>query len=318
MAWQELHFQCDKDNAELAESLLLENDALSITFVDAGDQPLFEPMPGQSPLWDEIIITGLFPVTHLDDANDTNEIKRLDELSLHIASQINATRAWITPLADTDWERVWMSHYHPIECANHLWIVPKWLEPPVSDAVNIIMDPGLAFGTGYHATTRLCLDWLTEQNLNGNLAGKTVIDYGCGSGILGIGALLLGAKQVFAVDIDPQAVLATKQNAERNGVADRLQAFLPDDFQQAFEKNPNVILCDMMIANILAKPLMTLAPYFATLCKPNAQIVLSGLIAEQLDDVRHAYAPYFYLTDDFAFAKTEDAHWHRLSGVFKD
>ena len=155
MAWQQLHLQCEKDNVDLAEALLLEAGALSIALDDAGDQPLFEPLPGESPLWDEVILTGLF------DANtDAGNRQLLEKLSHEIGAQVQASRTWVNAVDDKDWEREWMSNYKPIECANNLWIVPNWLTPPNPDATNIIMDPGLAFGTGYHATTRLCLDWL--------------------------------------------------------------------------------------------------------------------------------------------------------------
>ncbi len=201
-----------------------------------------------------------------------------------------------------------MVHYKPIECANDLWIVPNWLTPPNPNATNIIMDPGLAFGTGYHATTRLCLDWLSEQDLN----GKTIIDYGCGSGILGIAGLLLGAKQVYAVDIDPQAVTATRQNAQRNGVEHRLKAFLPDEFEQ-YRHDNNMVAddIDIITANILAKP----APYFTTILKKQGQIVLSGLIEPQITTVQDTFANNnFALVDSYAFDNTDDQHWIRLSG----
>ena len=306
MDWQQLHLQCAKQDVDLAESLLLEEGALSISLEDAGDQPLFEPLPGQSPLWDEVILTGLFTA---DNAQD------IEAAAQTIAVQVNARRVWTTALADTDWEREWMSHYAPIECTNNLWIVPKWMTPPNPDAINIMMDPGLAFGTGYHATTRLCLDWLTDQDLS----DKVVIDYGCGSGILGIAALLLGAKQVYSVDIDPQAVLATKQNAERNEVDGQLEAFLPEDFAKAFEAG-DIPKADIITANILAKPLMELAPYFSTLIKPEVGIVLAGLISEQLEDVISAYQPWFNLDTRHSYEKNDnhdDSHWHRLSGTFK-
>lgn len=305
MEWQQLHLQCAKQDVELAESLLLEEGALSISLEDAGDQPLFEPLPGQSPLWDEVILTGLF---------NANSAKNIEATAQIIAVQVNATRVWTTQLADTDWEREWMSHYAPIECTNDLWIVPKWMTPPNPEAINIMMDPGLAFGTGYHATTRLCLDWLTDQDLS----EKVIIDYGCGSGILGIAALLLGAKQVYSVDIDPQAVLATNQNAERNGVADHLIAYLPDEFAIAYEAG-DIPKADLITANILAKPLMDLAPYLATLIKPEGGIVLAGLISEQLDEVIQAYQPWFKLDGRHCYEKNDnqdDSHWHRLSGTF--
>ncbi len=306
MAWQQLHLQCEKNNVDLAEALLLEAGALSIALDDAGDQPLFEPLPGESPLWDEVILTGLFDAT-----TDAGSRQAIEQLSHEIGAQVQASRTWVSAVDDKDWEREWMSNYQPIECANNLWIVPNWLTPPNPEATNIIMDPGLAFGTGYHATTRLCLDWLTEQDLT----DKVVIDYGCGSGILGIAALLLGARQVYAVDIDPQAVLATNQNAERNQVDNRLQAFLPEDFNKYWQQN-NIKLVEVMVANILAKPLIGLAPYFATLMAPKSRIVLAGLIESQTEQVTEAYQPYFALDPKHAFTAQEDQHWQRLSGTF--
>lgn len=303
--WQQLHIQCENQQAELTETLMLENEALSISLDDAGDQPLFEPLPGESPLWDEVIITGLF---------DTS--KNLENLSQEIAQIVTASRVWLSQVDDKDWEREWMKHYQPIECANNLWIVPKWLSPPNLDALNIMMDPGLAFGTGYHATTRLCIDWLSTLAKSGELQNKTIIDYGCGSGILGIVALVLGAKQVYAVDIDPQALLATRQNAERNHVADNIQTFLPDAFKQ-FCQDQQVLPADIITANILAKPLIQLAPYFATLLKPIGKIVLAGLIENQVEDVQAGYQPYFDMTDEFTFTSQEDKHWYRLSGTKK-
>lgn len=306
MAWQQLHLQCEKANVELAEALLLEAGALSIALDDAGDQPLFEPLPGESPLWDEVILTGLFDAT-----TEIGSHQAVEQLSHDIAAQVHASRTWLTAVEDKDWEREWMSHYHPIECANNLWIVPNWLKPPNPEATNIIMDPGLAFGTGYHATTRLCLDWLTEQDLQ----DKVVIDYGCGSGILGIAALLLGAKQVYAVDIDPQAVLATSQNAARNHVETQLQAFLPDDFHSYCDQH-NITPVNIIVANILAKPLISLAPYFSTLVNKGSKIVLAGLIESQTTQVSDAYSPYFILDPKHAFTAQEDQHWQRLSGTF--
>ena len=308
MAWQQLHLQCEKANVDLAEALLLEAGSLSIALDDAGDQPLFEPLPGESPLWDEVILTGLF-----DASAENGSRQAVEQLSHEIAAEVNASRLWLTAVADKDWEREWMSHYHPIECANDLWIVPNWLTPPKPEATNIIMDPGLAFGTGYHATTRLCLDWLTEQDLS----DKVVIDYGCGSGILGVAALLLGAKQVYAVDIDPQAVLATNQNAARNNVAGQLQAFLPDDFR-VYCAEHKLATVEVIVANILAKPLISLAPYFATLIANKGRIVLAGLIESQTQQVSDAYSPYFALDAKHAYTAQEDQHWQRLSGTFTD
>lgn len=306
MAWQQLHLQCEKANVDLTEALLLEAGALSIVLEDAGDQPLFEPLPGESPLWDEVVLTGIF-----DASTDIGSRQAVEQLSHDIAAEVHASRIWLSAVDDKDWEREWMSHYHPIECANNLWIVPEWLSAPKPEATNIIMDPGLAFGTGYHATTRLCLDWLTAEDLR----DKVVIDYGCGSGILGIAALLLGAHQVYAVDIDPQAVLATNQNAVRNKVDERLKAFLPEDFVSYCAQH-DALPVDTIVANILAKPLIALAPYFATLIAPQGRIVLAGLIESQTEQVSTAYEPYFDLDAKHAFSAYEDHHWQRLSGTF--
>lgn len=304
MAWQQLHLQCEKDHVELAEALLLEEGAISILLEDAGDEPLFEPLPGESPLWSQVVLTAFFD-THSSDALAGVDFERM--LS-NIATQVNASRFWLAKLEDKDWTREWMQHYQPIALDNNLWIVPEWLDAPDPSATNILIDPGLAFGTGYHATTRLCLDWLAREDLS----GKIVLDYGCGSGILGVAALLLGAKQVLAVDIDPQAILATRQNAQRNGVVDKLLAFLPDDFIDHQKNNAEPI--EVITANILAKPLIAFAPMFAELLPAGGRIVLAGLIESQVEDVLAAYAPNFHMDAPYHYAHSEDAHWQRLSG----
>ncbi len=301
MAWQQIHLQCANSQVEMAETFLMEAKALSIVMEDAGDQPLFEPIPGESPLWDDVIVTGIF---------DTNLNINFEKVAHQIAAQVDASRVWLSKVEDKNWEREWMKNYHPIECANNLWIVPNWITPPKPNAINIIMDPGLAFGTGYHATTRLCLDWLTEQDLT----DKTIIDYGCGSGILGIAALLLGAKQVYSIDIDPQAIIATNQNADRNHVANRLKAFLPEAFTDFCNQYTNILPADIITANILAKPLISLCPYFATLIKQEGKIVLSGLIESQLAEVTAAYNDFFSLEPAHAYVKQDNSHWQRLSG----
>lgn len=304
MSWQQLHLQCQKHLVELAEALLLEEGAVSILLEDAGDEPLFEPLPNETPLWSEVILTAFF------DTHTTNDFASTDfeQIASDVASQVGASRFWLTTLDDKDWTREWMSHYQPIKCQGNLWIVPKWLEAPDPSAINLMLDPGLAFGTGYHATTRLCLDWLAQQDLK----DKVVLDYGCGSGILGVGALLLGAKQVLAVDIDPQAVLATLQNAKLNGVEDKLQAFLPQDFETFIQSTPTVI--DTLVANILAKPLIGFAPYFDRLCQKDTDIVLAGLIENQVQEVLDAYTPYFKMDTPFHYDNADDGHWYRLSG----
>lgn len=305
MSWQQLHIQCNKNNIDLTEALLLEQGAISILLEDAGDEPLFEPLPNETPLWSDIVLTAFF------DTHTTRDFVGVDfeRIASDIASQVGATRFWLTTLEDTDWTKAWAKHYQPIQISDNLWIVPKWLTPPNPQATNILIDPGLAFGTGYHATTRLCLDWLDKQDLT----DKIVLDYGCGSGILGIGACLLGAKQVLAVDIDPQALLATNQNAQQNGVEGQLQSFLPDEFADYLDKYQ--IAPDVIVANILAKPLIALATDFAQILPQNARIVLSGLIQSQVDEVLEAYRPYFKMDKPMHFDHADDSHWYRLSGI---
>lgn len=305
MSWQQIHLQLTKDQVELAEALFDEYQAVSILLEDAGDEPLFEPMPGEEPLWGDVILTAIFDTNSDDRFANTD----FESLAHEIAAMVSASRVWLSTLDDKDWTREWMQYYKPIKCQGNLWIVPQWLPAPNPDAINLILDPGLAFGTGYHATTRLCLDWLATEDLT----DKIVIDYGCGSGILGVGALLLGAKQVLAVDIDPQALIATRQNAKLNDVADRLLAFLPEEFQQYQQQHD--ILADTITANILAKPLIHFAPYFASLLKSKGNIVLAGLIANQSDEVTAAYSAYFDVDTPFHYNNTDDYHWHRLSAI---
>ncbi|WII94741.1 50S ribosomal protein L11 methyltransferase [Moraxella haemolytica] len=307
MSWQQLHLQCSQDKVELAEALFYEEGAVSIILEDAGDEPLFEPLPGEEPLWGDVVMTAIFDTNSDDRFAGTD----FEGMASRIAAEVGATRFWTTRLDDKDWSREWMVHYQPVQCAGNLWIVPEWLDAPDPTAINLILDPGLAFGTGYHATTRLCLDWLSAQDLT----DKIVIDYGCGSGVLGVAALLLGAKAVFAVDIDPQAILATTQNAKLNGVADRLTVFLPTEFSD-YQKS-HQLQADTITANILAKPLIEFAPYFNSLLKNGGSIVLAGLISNQTQSVIDAYTPYFTLDDAFNYKHADDHHWHRLSGIKK-
>lgn len=297
MTWQLLHLQCTKSQTELAEALLLEEGAVSIVLEDAGDEPLFEPLPGESPLWSQVVVSAYFEEGFHQD---------FKSIASTIAAQIGASRFWLSSLEDKDWTREWMSHYRPIRLREDFWIVPEWLEIPNAHATNILLDPGLAFGTGYHATTRLCLDWLYDEQPS----NKTVLDYGCGSGILGVGALLLGAKQVLAVDIDPQAILATQQNATRNGVGDKITAYLPEAFEK-IQASPIHIIT----ANILAKPLIALAPLFGEILDNGGRIVLAGLIQSQVEAVLAAYSPYFDMDSPFVYDNNDDGHWVRLSGT---
>lgn len=286
MPWLELRINSSRDQASEVEDDLLNVGALSVTLEDNADQPIFEPALGETPLWHETRVTGLFEA----DA-DTQQIeKRLDLASLP---------SWQWQIVeDKDWEREWMKHYKPIQCSESLWICPSWQAPPDPNATNILLDPGLAFGTGTHPTTFMCLQWLAEQSV----AGKQIVDYGCGSGILAVAALLLKASHAVGVDIDPQALIASKENAVRNKLSrDSLDVYLP-------AKAPS-IEADIMLANILAGPLVSLAPQITALIKPGGLICLSGVLSSQAETVMNAYEKDI----EFAPLRTQE-EWVCLSG----
>jgi ribosomal protein L11 methyltransferase len=272
MPWVQAHIRVPRAHSGRAEALLETLGALSVTLEDAADQPLLEPKPGETPLWDTTVVTGLF-----DAAVDTGTLNRaLDQGMDGLASEIR-----VDTLEDQPWERAWMDHFHPMRFGKRLWICPHGQSLP-EDAVEPVvlhLDPGLAFGTGTHPTTALCLEWLDGTNLR----GKSVVDFGCGSGVLGIAALLLGARQVFAVDHDPQAVRATLDNARDNGVADRLTACLPG-------AAPGEV-ADLVLANILAGTLIELAGPLCDSVKPGGALVLSGILDDQADAVAAAFSP---------------------------
>ena len=295
MKWLQIHITVDQAQVEFTETLLSSLGAVSVTLDDAENQDLLEPLPGETPLWNKVIVTGIY-------AQEDDEQLDVAALETFITAQMPNTPIRSEFLEDQVWERSWMDYYEPIQIGEKFWIVPEWLEPPESDAVNIKLDPGLAFGTGNHASTFLCLQWLGKTNLK----DKVVIDYGCGSGILGVAALLLGAKKVYATDIDPQAVLATRQNAELNGVLDGLFVDLPEAFNLAFAAQQ----ADVLVANILAGPLMALAEDFSTLIKPQAEFALAGVIEEQVEDVSKVYSQFFEVLD----VEKREENWCRISG----
>ena len=289
MPWLQLHIQTEQKHVESLSDLLSEYGALSVTYQDAADQPLFEPPPGETPLWSDILLTGLF-----DADQDIDHITAL--LRQQASPQIVAMRSEI--LEDKDWVREWMDNYHPLQFGENLWIIPSHRSAPNPAATNILLDPGLAFGTGTHPTTAMCLQWLADQSLG----DKIVIDYGCGSGILAIAAAKLGAREVTAIDNDPQALLATQSNAEKNSVAQFIQCH---GVQSPIERK-----CDLLLANILAGPLIQLAPAFAKLVKSGGHLVLSGILKEQVTLIHNAYAEWF---DFDATQQQED--WMRLSAI---
>lgn len=292
MSWIQVRFRCaatmGKDQLEVLEDALLEVAAVSVTYQDAADQPILEPGLNETPLWDELILTALFNA-------DINVAATLILLEAIFGQALPEHKVEI--LEDKDWVREWMDSYKPMQFGSRLWICPSWCEVPDKDAVTIMLDPGMAFGTGTHPTTAMCLRQLDQMDVR----GKTVIDYGCGSGILAIAALLLGATNVVCVDTDPQALKATLDNAERNGIsADRLQVYLPDEEPQD--------VVDLVLANILAGPLVELSPKLMALMSSAGDLVLSGLLNEQRDVIVEAYAKVHFT--DF---KTEN-EWLCLQG----
>jgi ribosomal protein L11 methyltransferase len=292
MAWKQLHLHTDTERAGRLSDLLSKLGAAAVTFQDDADDPVLEPAPGEVPLWDNTCVVGLFE----DDVN-------LDDVLASLAKKLAPAplpHYKISDLPEQDWERAWLDDFHPMQFGERLWIVPSAYEAEDADAVNIRLDPGLAFGTGTHATTALCLTWLDGHDVS----GKSVLDFGCGSGILAIAAAKLGAARVVGVDLDPQAVTATQNNALENGVNDMV-VLHTDDFDAE--------LVDILLANILANPLKELAARFADLVVPGGQLALSGILAEQAEEVSQAYLPWF---DMDAPQQRED--WVLLTGRRKE
>ena len=295
MNWQQLKIQIIPEHVDFIEPQLLAAGAVSITCLDAEDQPVFQEELDSTPLWDSLVLCALFE-------EDTELGELLSWLGGN-ASIVNRASLEIEKIEDQAWERSWMDNFSAMQFGEKLWICPSWQEPPDSSATNIMLDPGLAFGSGSHATTALCLQWLATQDLQ----GKDTVDYGCGSGILAIAAALLGAQSVQGVDNDPQAVLATNDNCERNGLLPgRVGTFLPAEYDSM--STPESV--DILLANILAAPLLSLASKFASLVKPHGSIVLSGLLAEQADAITEVYSEWFEMS---AAVQRED--WIRLSGI---
>ncbi|MGX1111801.1 ribosomal protein L11 methyltransferase [Pseudoalteromonas sp. MBR-15] len=292
MAWIQIRINANADNAEMISDLLMDTGSASVTYVDAKDTPIYEPKLGTVQLWADTTVIGLYDANH-----DMDSVVAVLKAEPTLADKLVYK---IEQLEDKDWEREWMDNFHPIKFGERLWICPSWRDIPEPDAVNVLLDPGLAFGTGTHATTALCLKWLESQDLT----GKTVVDFGCGSGILGIAAIKLGAERMIGIDIDPQAIEASRDNAERNGVADKLEVYLPED-QPDFS-------ADVVVANILAQPLKELHEVILGLLKPNGKIAMSGILEEQAQSVADVYAPFLAL-DEMAV----EGEWTRVSGTKK-
>jgi ribosomal protein L11 methyltransferase len=278
MSWLQIILDTDAQAVSQISDGLIAIGAISVTLQDAENQPLYEPPLNTTPLWGRTKVIGLFE----GDAEGTQLQTQLQT----VLAPLPLPPSQIQILEDQDWNRVWMADFHPMQFGECVWICPSWQTPPDPNAINIRLDPGLAFGSGTHATTALCLKWLAQQT---NLLGKTLIDYGCGSGILAITAIKLGATHVWAVDHDPQALEATFDNANKNGIDTAISGVLPEQLPD--------FKADGILANILAIPLIELASTLTAHLKKDAPLVLSGILKEQSDEVIAAYLPYVIIIE---------------------
>lgn len=290
--WIQIKLRTTSQSADTIASLLEQFGALAVSYTDAEDSPILEPKPGERRLWPNTEVTGLL-------AQGTDPAPILEKLKELLGDHVPMVA---THLEDKNWIRAWMDQFRPLKFGHRLWICPSWLSVDEPDSVVVMLDPGLAFGTGTHPTTALCLGYLDSLNLD----GKQVLDYGCGSGILAIAALKLGAKKAIGIDIDEQALIASKENAKRNGVDDRLELFMGNSRSLAVEKSP------VTVANILAGPLAELEPIIASLTLPGGVLALSGILTEQADSVIEAYSKDFVMNK----VKSLDG-WALLTGTRK-
>jgi ribosomal protein L11 methyltransferase len=292
MPFQQLTIDIGAHDPQPVEDALFELGAVSVTLVDAADDPVLEPAPGQTPLWLTVVVRALF-------ADDADPVTLDRELRAMVGDWLPLSSC--ERIEDKAWEREWLKDFRPMQFGRRLWVCPGGMPAGDRAAVRVELDPGLAFGTGTHATTALCLTWLDSLPESG-LRGSTVIDYGCGSGILAVAAIKLGAARAVAMDIDPQALLATRQNAERNAVQERVEV--------TGDPEALGVQADLALANILAGPLVELAPRLARLLRPGGRIALSGLLVGQADAVAAAYQPWF----DIALHASRDG-WGLLGGL---
>lgn len=287
--WLQLSIDCSETEAPLLELVFEDLGALSVTLGDAGEQPLLETPPDSQQLWHHTQVSALFEGTQ-----DPRQLRA--SLASFLDPEMVDRLRW-QRIEDKIWERVWLDHFKPMAFGRRLWVCPAGESIERQDAVVVQLDPGLAFGTGTHPTTALCLEWLDAQPL----AGKTILDYGCGSGILAIAALKLGAASAVAVDHDQQALIASRDNAIKNGVAERLTTCLPDELPKT--------RFDLLVANILAGPLIQLAERFAQLIRPGGHFALSGILADQGPEVAANYQRFATLS-----SPRQCQEWLLLSG----
>lgn len=311
MAWLEVSVRTSKDLAEQVSAAMELQQALAVTTqaahasatdIPSADKDIFEPAPGTMPLWAEVEVRGLFQ----DDVSQAEVIEALLEApGIETPDQLSWHK-----VEDRVWERAWMDRFEPMQFGKNLWIVPTGMPAPETRGAKIIrLDPGVAFGTGAHATTALCLEWLDSARLN----GKIVVDYGCGSGVLAIAAALGGAGRVIAVDNDPQALEACELNVGRNHVQGRVISCLPEHYAAVLSDTLRGMEgVDVMVANILARPLKQLSPVLTDSLRLGGQLVLSGLLDSQVDSVRRAYRRSFG-----KLSATSRDGWVRLDGVKK-
>ena len=288
--YHQIEFNIAKDDLTETEKILESYQPLSISIQGFGEEKIYEPLPGEMPIWEKIRVKAMYQNT-----------KNLSELENEIINKTNIkifNNKVIKAIGEKDWQEEWVQSSKPMRFGEKLWIYPDHLIDNLEGKVCVNLNPGLAFGTGSHPTTRLCLEWLEKSNLD----QKSVLDYGCGSGILGISAIKLGAKSVTAIDLDPQAVIASKNNAEKNHVQQEIEI---TDNNKTIEKNFNII-----VANILAKPLIELAPYFYKKLNQDGVICLSGILEGQINIIKDAYLKYFNLSE----IKIKDG-WVMMSGI---
>ena len=306
MPFLEFSLPCTQAEQPRAESALEEAGALAVTLQDAhldaaDEQAIFEPGVGEQPLWEEMTLAALFD-------GDSDALALLAALEMAEPS-LDWSRARFRKVDDQDWERAWLDQFQPMRFGARTWIVPWNHDLPadanVADAAVVRLDPGLAFGSGTHATTALCLEWLDGLAQRGELQGRGVLDFGCGSGILALAALKLGAAHADGVDNDPQALVASRDNAQRNGVAERLAVYLPQDEPAA--------TYPVVVANILASALDALAGTLAARVQPGGRIALSGILAGQEPALLARYARWFD-----ALSITQREGWVRIDGIRLD
>ena len=293
--WLRIALECPREEAGAVEEALEAAGAAAVSLEDAGDEPRFQSSPDDRPLWGKVCVSGLFPAG----------TDGLDRIAGCVPPEILET-ARVGGLSDTDWVRAARDRIRSMRFGDRLWVCPTWAEPPPEAAMEAVvrLDPGLAFGTGTHPSTRLCLRRLAGLDL----AGKVVIDYGCGSGILGIAALGLGARRCLAVDVDPQALDAARENARRNRWAEQFDIMRPPAVADALRRVGSSA-SDLLVANILAAPLAALADEFRGLVRRGGELMLSGVLSDQAGALIEAYAPWFGLT-----VADTDEDWALLAG----